>query len=157
MLICKEGYTQKEQRIIENILFETVDLMGDFYLTKDNVRIYLRDNIDVLLDCLNKGDGWAYDEENLNGMGFVTGWSDNSPRKYVKLLTNDEHLADRLLKIILWNVKSDLWIKIKKNNKLLKVIQKNGFLFKGDRGSELLLYRTYIYRPERIISKEEED
>jgi hypothetical protein len=157
MIIIKEGYGKKDKSVIECILCDTVDLMGEFYLTKDNVRIYLRDNPEILLSCLNKGDKWVYDEESLKGMGFVTGWSDKSPRKYVKLLTNDEKLADKLLKVISWNVKSELYAKLKKNNKLIKIFNKNGYQFRGDRGSEILLCKQYIARPERTISKEKDN
>jgi len=156
MLKCKEGLNKKEKKFVKYILEENVDLYSDFYCTKDNVRIPLRDNPDVLFDYLNKGDVIAYEEDNETGVGLVTGWSDRSPRKYVKLLTKDEHLASNLLKIINFSANIDLYAKLKKNNPLIKVFQRNGFSFKGDRGSEILLMRQYIYHPQKLHSKDEE-
>ena len=157
MLISKTGISLKERRIIENILDTNVDLYGDYYITRSNIRIYLRDNPDILFDCLNKSDEMVYDEQNENGMAFISGWSDKSPRKYVKILTKDEKLASSFLKIISWNARIDLYAKLKKNNPLIKVFQKSGYIFLGDRGSEILLCRKYIPRPERIQYKKEED
>lgn len=157
MLICKCGFSKKEKRFIENALYETVDLYGDFYVTKDNVRIYLRDNSDILFSYLNRGDVIVYDQDNEVGIGLVTGWSDRSLRKYVKILTKDEHLASNLLKIINWNANIDLYAKLKKNNPLVKIFQQNQYAFIGNRGAEILLMRKYIPRFERIIYKEEDN
>jgi hypothetical protein len=55
-----------------------------------------------------------------------------------------------------WNVKCDLYAKIKKNNPLLKVFQHNQFQFVGNRGQEILLMRKYISRPEVRNGKDEE-
>lgn len=156
MLILKQGFAKKEKRVIEQMLYDTVDLYGDFYVTKDNIRIYLRDNPDILFSYLNKGDRWVYDESSDKGVAVITGWSDKSPRKYVKLLTKDVHLAGNLLKMINWNVKTDVYAKIKKNNPLLKVFQSNQYAFVGNRGSEVLLMRKYIARPEQVNQKDEE-
>ena len=157
MIIIKEGYGRKERKILENILYNVVDLYGDFYCTKDNIRIYLRDNPEVLFDYLSKGDKVVYDTVSEAGLAFVTGWSDKSPRKYVKILTKDEKLASNFLKIISWNVKSDLYVKIKKNNPLIKAFNRNNYVFKGDRGTEILLFRQYIPRPDRPIYKGEDE
>ena len=156
MLICKEGLNKIEKKQISYILSEVCDLYSDFYCTKDNVRIPLRDNPDVLFSYLNKGDVVVYEQDNETGIGLVTGWSDGSARKYVKILTKDEHLASNLLKIINWNANIDLFAKLKKNNPLIKVFQRFGYSFKGDRGSEILLMRQYIYHPQKEYKKDEE-
>ena len=156
MLKCKEGLNKKERKFIGYILDNTCDLYSDFYVTSNNIRIPIRDNPDVLFDYLNKGDVIAYEENNENGLAFVTGWSDKAFRKYVKVLTKDEHLASNLLKIINFSANIDLYAKLKKNNPLIKVFQRNGFSFKGDRGSEILLMRQYIYHPQKLHSKDEE-
>jgi len=155
-LICKEGLNKIEKKQIGYILSEVCDLYSDFYCTKDNVRIPLRDNPDVLFSYLNKGDVVAYEKDNETGLGFVTGWSDGSARKYVKILTKDEHLASNLLKIINWNATIDLFAKLKKSNPLVNVFQRSGYSFKGDRGSEILLMRQYIYHPQKEYKKDEE-
>ena len=155
MIICKTGCSKKEKRLIENVLYNTVDLHGDFYVTKDNVRIFLRDNPDIFYSYLNKGDVVVFEENNEEGIGLVTGWSDRSPRKYVKILTKDEVLAGNLLKMINWQTRIDLYAKIKKNNPLLKVFQRNQYQFIGNRGAEVLLMRKYIYHPEIRNVKDE--
>jgi hypothetical protein len=157
MLIVKQGFSKTEKRVVENILFNSIDLYGDFYLTRDNIRLFLRDNPDILFECLKKGDRYAYDDSSEFGMAFITGWSDRSPRKYVKLLTKDEKLASNLLKIINWNIKGDLYAKLKKNNPMTKVFLRNSYSFAGDRGTEILLMHKYIARPERIMKKEEDE
>lgn len=149
MLICKTGVSQKEKRIIENIFYNTIDLYSDAYITRNNVRISIRENADIFIQCLNKGDKWIYDINREDGLAMITGTSDKSPRIYVKILTKDLDLANNFLKIIAWNTKSDLYAKIKKNNPLAKVFQRNGYKFMGDRGSEILLCRKYIARPEK--------
>jgi ATP-dependent protease HslVU (ClpYQ) peptidase subunit len=156
MLVCKEGLNKKEKRFVQNVLENNVDLYSDFYVTKDNIRIGIRDNSDILFKYLGKGDVIAYEEDNEAGIGLVTGWSDGSARKYVKILTKDEHLASNLLKIINWSANIDLFAKLKKNNPLIKVFNRAGYSFKGDRGSEILLMRQYIYHPQKEFSKDEE-
>ena len=44
---------------------------------------------------------------------------------------------------MLWELKNtELYIKIKTNNPIKEVLEKNRFLFKGARGKEILLIRT---------------
>jgi hypothetical protein len=157
MLICKEGLSKKEKRFVQNALENNVDLYSDFYITSQNIRIPIRENFDILFKYLGKGDVIVYEEENENGLALVTGWSDKASRKYVKLLTKDEHLASNLLKIINWNTNIDLYAKLKKNNPLIKVFNRAGYSFKGDRGSEILLMRQYIYHPQKEYKKDEEE
>jgi len=156
MLVCKEGLSKKEKRFVLNALENNVDLYSDFYVTKDNIRIGIRENSDILFKYLGRGDMILYEEDNEAGFGLVTGWSDKASRKYVKILTKDLELADKLLKINNWNANIDLYAKLKKNNPLGKVFLKNGFSFKGDRGNEILLMRKYIYHPESKNGKDEE-
>ena len=155
MLICKEGLSKKEKSFVQNVLLEVCDLYSDFYVTSNNIRIPLRDNPEIFFKYLGRGDIIAYEEDNEKGVALVTGWSDRSARKYVKVLTKDEHLASNLLKIINWSVNIDLFAKLKKNNPLIKVFQRNGYSFKGDRGSEILLMRQYVYHPQREYKKDE--
>ncbi len=134
--------SKKQRTSVEVILQEYTDEYRDFYITQSNLRLFIKENEHLLFEALKKGDKISFGLEN--GIAFVTGWSDNSPRKYLKILSKDDSSADRLLKILLWNVKTDLYVKIKKNNPVLSVLQKNGFVFKGSRGREILLMRKYI-------------
>jgi len=132
--------SKKQRKIIENLLQEYTDDYSDFYITQSNLRLFIKENEHLLFEALKKGDKIVFGEE---GIAFVTGWSDKASRKYVKLLIKDTHSANKLLKVLLWNIKTDLYIKIKKNNPLLEILKKNGFYFKGDRGKEILLVRKY--------------
>jgi len=147
MLNYKQGQLSKKEKIeIERIISEIPDTYRDFYITKNNLRIYIKENIHILYECLKKGDKIVYGEE---GIVVVTGFSDNAKRKYLKILARDDKSTERLLKILFWNVKSDLWIKLKKNNPSVKVLQSEGeyeenklkFIIKGYRGSEILLLK----------------
>lgn len=138
MITFKTGLSKKEQTHIRFLLEEISDIYGDFYLTKNNLRLYIKENQNILFDCLKKGDKIAYDD---NGMAIITGFSDKMPRKYIKILAEDNNQAEKLIKVINWNLKCDLFVKIKKNNPLKEVFQANGFRFMGGRGKEMLLVR----------------
>ena len=119
MITFKSGLSKKEKVVVADILSEIVDLYQDFYVTKNNLRLYLRDNPDVLFDCLRKGDKIAFSED---GIAVVVGYSDNTDRKYVKFLVKEDKIAVDLMKVISWNIKGDIYLKIKKNNPLRKVL-----------------------------------
>ena len=130
---------QKSKQIISCILEELPDVYSDFYLTKENLRLFIRENQDLLFDLLKKGDSIVFDEEK--GIIFATGFAEKRERKYIKILSKDPKAADQLLKALAWNIKTDLFIKVKKNNVILPILKKNGFIFLGSRGKETLLIR----------------
>jgi len=138
MIVFKTGVSNKEKKEIISILAENVDLFSDFYITKNNLRLSIKENLPVLFDCLKKGDKIAFDE---NGVGIIVGYSDNAPRKYLKILAKKDKDVEALVKIISWNIKEDLWVKIKKNNPMRKILEKNNFRFKAGRGAEVLLIK----------------
>ena len=141
MIQLKQNLTKSEKSLISSLLDELIDIFGDFYVTKENLRLYIKQNKDVLFETLKKGDRIAFNE---NGLILLYGKADKSPRTYIKVLTKDEDTANRLLKIIAWNIKEDLYAKIKKTNHLKEILEKNGFRFKADRGKEVLLLKPYI-------------
>ena len=154
MIIFKHGMlSKKEKTIVENILDECNDIYGDAYLTKNNLRLFIKENIDLVYDGLAKGDKIAYEEGN--GFIYLFGWSDKAKRKYIKILTKNENATNRLLKTLHWHVKETLWVKVKKNNPVKRILERNGFKFQGDRGKEVLLCRSH--RPFHPIEKKEED
>ena len=73
-----------EKQLIENILKNLIDLYGDFYITKNNLRYSIKENVDLLCECVKKGDRLFLDEK---GIAVVLGYSDNAPRKYIKIRT----------------------------------------------------------------------
>ena len=145
MIQFKSGLGKKEASTIQSIIVDLVDTYRDFYITKNNLRLFIQDNFDVLLDCLKKGDKIAFDSF---GVAIVTGYSDNSPRKYLKILTKDLKDVDQLLKIVYWNVKEDLFCKVKNTNPLKDILLKGGFTFIGGRGKEVLLMHKAIEQRE---------
>jgi len=140
VIIYKDGIlNKKEKQYISMIISDTVDVWGDFYITKDRLRLFIRENLHILWESLSKGDKIVYGEE---GIILITGFCDNSERKYIKILSNNEENTNKLLKILNWNITDiSLYAKVKKDSYVLKALQKNGFKFKGDRGKEILLFR----------------
>ncbi len=138
MTELKGSLSKKDSKKIDLLLSDLIDPYGDFFITKDNIRLFLRDNKHLLFRALSKGDKIAF---NNKAIAFITGFSDNSERKYLKLLYEKPEYVKDLLKIIGWNLNINLWVKIKKNNPVQKQLKKQGFKFKGSRGSEILLYR----------------
>lgn len=147
---------KKERHEIDIVIDELIDFYGDFYITRNNLRLFIKENIELLYECLKKGDKIAY--SNKDGIAFVTGFSDKSKRKYVKILATDVESADRLLKVVSWHINCDLWAKIKKTNPIKNALIKNNYKFCGDRGKELLLCRKYIPTISKTVGdKGEED
>lgn len=142
MIVFKNGLSQKEKKDISATLEDLVDLYGDFYITKNNLRLYIKENQDVLFDSIKKGDKIVFSDD---GIAVVIGFSDNMNRKYVRILGRDEKSIVDLLKVINWNLKCDLYLKIKKNNPLRKIAESQGFKFAGGRGKEVLLSRRSKY------------
>ncbi len=120
--------------IIKNI----TDLYGEFYITKKRIRYAINENIDLLFKCIEKGDKVFVEE---NGVAVVVGYSDQSPRKYVKILTTNNEIAETLLKRINEEIPEELYAKIKNENPRKKVFEKCGYKFAGGRGREILLVR----------------
>ena len=138
MVEFKSKLSKKDRLKIIALLDENIDLYGDFYITKNNLRLFIRENVNILFDSLNKGDKIAY---NKDGIILVKGFSDKANRKYIKVLTKNNDTSDKLLKVISWNLKIDLFVKIKKNNPLKEVLRQNGFAFLANRGKEILMVR----------------
>lgn len=138
MIVYKSTLSDKEKKHITSLLYELADIYGDFYITRDNLRLFIKENPNVLFECLRLGDKMAFDD---NGMAVVCGFSDKSDRKYLKILTKDVRQAEGFLKVLAWHLNCDLWIKVKRNNPLKNVLERNYFRFVGSRGKEILFVR----------------
>jgi len=90
----KTQLSKKEEKELNTTLQELSDLFGDFYITKDNLRLFIKENLDLLFDNLKKGDMIAFDEK---AVAVVVGFSDNANRKYIKILANDRESANKVL------------------------------------------------------------
>lgn len=141
MIKIKSNLSKKGKKQVSSIIEEFRDLYNDFYITKNNLRLPIKENIDLLYTLLNKGDKIIFDEK---GVLVVLGYSDKSPRKYVKILTENEKVADKLIKNLNWNILGELYCKIKKINPLKNILLRNKWKFVGDRGKEILLKREKI-------------
>ena len=154
MIKFKARPSKNEFKEIESIISELVDVYSDFYITRNNLRLFIKENLDLFKECLQRGDKICYGDEE--GVAFITGWSDNANRIYLKILAKDNNSANRLLKVISWNIKTDLFIKIKKNNPIKKTLERNGFRYKANRGKEILLERKQWASPPSKITKGEQ-
>lgn len=155
MITIKSKFTEKEKLEIEILISELKDLYGDFYITRNNIRLYIKENIHLLFDSLNKGDFLVY--EKNKGVLLVTGFSDNAKRIYVKILAKDLDSTEKLIKNAIWHCECPLYIKIKKNNPIIPILKNNNFKFLGDRGKEILLKRDYIASKSKDNQKGDKD
>lgn len=152
MITVKSQLSKKQKSMVSSLLEELTDTYSDFYLTKNNLRLYIKENSELMFESLKNGDRIAFDEEK--GIIFIHGWSDNANRHYIKILSNNLQNADKLLKVMLWTLgNTDLFAKIKKNNPIKSILEKNGWEFRGDRGKEVLLYRKGIIKQERVLKE----
>lgn len=133
--------SKKVESEISGLLSEFTDIYSDFFITRDNIRIYLKENSDLLFESLKQGNKLAYYSE---GIALIDGYADNAKRKYVKILSKDVKSASKLLAIINFHIKDTLFCKIKKTNPILQAFKDNGFRFKGSRGAEILLIKEKI-------------
>lgn len=141
MIQLKSTLSKKDKEQVSSILKELSDYYSDFYITRNNIRLYIKENIEILYKLLSKGDKIIFEED---GLAIISGWSDKSPRKYMKLLAKDDKITDKLIKNINWNISEELYCKIKKTNPLKNILLKNRWKFAGDRGKEILLKRESI-------------
>jgi len=77
MVIFKTGLSKKEESDIVKYINELTDLYGDFYITKNNLRLFIKDNVNLILQDLKKGDKIAFCEE---GLAFIIGFADKAKR-----------------------------------------------------------------------------
>jgi len=159
MFQVKRALSKKDQLKILFLLDElkSKDLWRDFYLTKERNRLFIIENPDVLFKSLKKGNVIVFNDK---GLLIVTGYADKkitifdykikeeriiNTRKYLKILAQDEKTMDKLIKVLSWNLNTELWAKIKINNPVKNVLEKNGF-YKALplRGKEIVLKRNKI-------------
>ena len=140
MLQYKTGSLPKKAKTEIALLLDIItDLYSDFYITKENLRLYIKQNSHLLYDGVSKGDKIIWGDE---GILLIDGFVDKFPRKYVKILARNENDASQLIKILNWNLSdTELYAKVKKENPICRALQKNGFKFAGNRGKEILLCR----------------
>jgi hypothetical protein len=139
MVIVKNSkLSASEIREIKSFFSEVFDPYCDFYLTKNNIRLFIRDNPEIFFEGLNRGDYIAYNE---NGIVSLIGFSDKAARKYLKFLTVKPGDVVELLVALSFKYSGEIYCKIKKNNPAMKTLLGMGFQIIGNRGQEELLKR----------------
>lgn len=129
----------------------------DFYLTKNNSRLYIRDRLTLSLLFKESVDVFIKKEKG-DYVGIILLWSSaggGKKRFFVKLSAGSTSIARDLLTVLLWNAKTELFVKIRKDSPFLQVFKSKGFKFKGGRGVQILLHRKFRPIETKIIIKEE--
>ena len=118
----------------------------DFYITENNVRLYMTDKTN-LKKFFKQTAIILYNKEHGDYSGIIGVWKSiggGKTRHYVKLNADNFDTAKNLLTALLWNFERDLYVKIRKDSKFVSAFKNKGFRFKGGRGCQILLYRKYI-------------
>jgi len=94
---------------------------SDFYITRNNRRLYLNDLSvakSVFNDCLKHGDKCYIKEDNnqIVAIMLITGYKDGFDRKYLKLLVKSKNDCRDLFRYLQWQKLKNLFIKSRKNN-----------------------------------------
>jgi len=118
----------------------------DFYITENNVRLYMTDRYNINKFFRQTATSF-YKKEKGDYVGVIGVWKSDGggkTRYYIKLTADKFNTAKDLLSVLLWNFEKDLYIKIRKDSKFVSAFKNKGFRFKGGRGCQILLYRKYI-------------
>jgi hypothetical protein len=120
------------------------DFYKDMYITKNKERIFLTD-LNLIEKVLDTQEVYVSEDKEINGILLI--YKEKGYRPYVKILAINKDSTRNLIKFLVWNFsEKDLFIKVKKENPILKIAQDYGFVFSGDRGSEILLFRKGVIK-----------
>jgi len=141
------------------------DSFADFYITKDNERKFISDPKvakKVFSSALKHGDKCYLLETDgiIRGIFLIVGYADKFNRKYIKVIAENEQALDDLFKGVSWQVNTDLWLKVKKENPVAIIAKRWGFRFQGSRGKEILLSRNFnaeLAEKSKFVYVKEED
>jgi len=118
------------------------DVYQDFYITSNKERKFLTD-LKLIEKILKHHIVIGIFDGNLKALLII--YKEKGFRAYVKILSEKRDYVYDLLSFLLWNYnKLELYIKLKKENPISRIIQyrKYGFKFCGSRGREILLIRN---------------
>ena len=110
---------------IENNLFIDCSFKG---LEKEFNKI-IKNNIICLVDC---------DNGKIKGIIFVIKINDEH---YINTVYNNPKILDKLLQVLFWNFNNDIFIKVN-DYKVVNVLKKNFFRFKGREGNNYIYLRN---------------
>ncbi len=167
----------KQKDLLNFVLFcSQRDSFSDFYITKDNKRLFLNNQKiaeKVFNDCLKHGDkSFIFEEDSeIKGILLIVGYADKFDRKYIKVFAHEERIISALFKMLAWTIDSDLYLKIRKDNPILKFLEKPTnekmtyryfFILAGDRGANnervLLIYKPDgRIKPLKNVNKDKDE
>lgn len=128
----------KEKVIIKKIITQIPDINSDFYITKNNLRLSIKENLNIALNDVVNGDRLFYSE---NSIVFICGEADKSKRNYLKFLTKTSDDLELIMNLVNKEYEDDLYAKLKKENEFIVTLLNMGFEVYKNRGKELLLFR----------------
>ena len=138
---------------ILEFISRTQDKYREFYITKIKDRIYI-DNSNIIKRIIKSQEIYGLFDVNLKGLIMI--YKEKGYRSYLKILSENIEIAKNLIKYIIWNFSNqDLYIKLKKENPLIKIMQQYGWNYRGNRDQEVLLCRPKTFK--RNIGVKEND
>lgn len=120
----------------------------DFYVTRDNERLYMMNIENFKILCKSSFNSLVYYEDN-EILGFITLWKSEGGgvrRRYIKLNAVRSEVARCLLNELLNRINFDVFLKIRKDSRFINIFRRRGFRFLGGRGAQILMR----YKPTRI-------
>ena len=150
-MITKLNPSDKKKHVgIVDFLANNFDT--DFYMTHENKRVYITKEYQLKILFAESQDIYIL-EEGGDYLGLALIWvslGGEKKRYYIKINAINKDVADDLLTQILWDYsEKELFVKIKKSNKLLSTFYRKNFKFLGGRGSQILLNRKNLFNRER--------
>jgi hypothetical protein len=135
---------------VVDFLNTVFDKTYDFYITNNRERKFLKNNWKLTEKILKYQEIICIENKVIDGLMLI--YRSKGFRPYAKLLAKTEKDYEGLIKFLTWNYKEEIFLKVKKNNILIKIlftkifekgimkyIPKSNFIVIGDRGSEILL------------------
>lgn len=147
-----ERLTKRNTMDVFEFVQKTKDKFEDFYITKNNQRLFLTD-LKTISKLLEKQEVYSVYDKGIKSLFII--FREKGFRTYIKLLSETRSAESSAVKSIMMNFsEQDLYIKVKKENNLAKYLKYFGFLLTGDRGAEVLLYRKGIKILHKMVPKD---
>jgi hypothetical protein len=134
------------------------DFFQEMFITISKERVFLKGNLKLIEKLLKYQEIHAIEKSGIEGIVLI--YREKGYRPYIKILCKSQYNKD-IIKYLKWNIKSEVFIKIKVKNSLLKELvdtviidklpkyfPKIGFSIIGLRGTEILIKKN------REINKE---
>lgn len=140
-----EKFNKNNINSLINLLFFLKENKNkDLYVTEDNCRYFIEDYPSLKKLLKNSSNIFiSKEEEKVNGI--ILTWNsigNNIKRQFIKIKAENEKIANKLVTVLFWNLKTkELYLKIKNSSPFLSLFKSKNFKFKGGRGEEILLIK----------------